>query len=49
MPRYLVLDGDNAALTCVHMTQARITAITYYGPADTCEARTRDACAWLAS
>ncbi len=42
-------ERDNAALTCVPLAQARIAAITYYGPADTCEARVRDACAWLAS
>ena len=46
---YCAAERDNAALTCVPLAQARITAITYYGPADTCEARTRDACAWLAS
>ena len=45
---YCAAERDNAALTCVPLTQARITAITYYGP-DTCEARTRDACACLAS
>ena len=39
---------DNAALTCVPLTQARIAAINiYYGPADTCEARAHDACARL--
>ena len=43
-------ERDNAALTCVPLAQARIAAIThYYGPADTCEARARDACACLAS
>ena len=42
-------ERDNAALTCVPLAQARIAAITYFGPADTCEARARDACAWLAS
>lgn len=46
---YCAAERDNAALTCVPLTQARITAITYFGPADTCEARARDACACLAS
>ena len=47
---YCAAERDNAALTCVPLAQARITAITYYfGPADTCEARVRDACACLAS
>ena len=33
-------ERDNAALTCVPLAQARITAlITYFGPADTCEVR----------
>ena len=37
---YCAAERDNAALTCVPMTQARITAlITYFGPADTCEVR----------
>jgi hypothetical protein len=45
---YCAAERDNAALTCVPLTQARIAAITYYGPADTCEARARDACACLA-
>ena len=43
-------ERDNAALTCVPLAQERITAIThYFGPADTCEARARDACACPAS
>ena len=46
---FCAAERDNAALTCVPLTQARITAITYFGPADTCEARARDACACLAS
>jgi hypothetical protein len=47
---YCAAERDNAALTCVPLTQARIQAITYYvAPADTCEARARDACACLAS
>ena len=33
-------ERDNAALTCVPLAQARITALlTYFGPADTCEVR----------
>ncbi len=47
---FCAAERDNAALTCVPLTQARITAlINYFGPADTCEARARDACACLAS
>jgi len=30
-------ERDNAALTCVPLTQGRMTAITYYGPRVTCE------------
>jgi hypothetical protein len=46
---YCAAERDNAALECVSLTQAIITAITYYGPADTCKATVRDACACLAS
>jgi hypothetical protein len=47
---YCAVERDNAALTCVPLAQARITTlITYFGPAATCEARARDACACLAS
>ncbi len=33
---FCAAERDNAALTCVPLTQARITAITYFGPRVTC-------------
>ena len=39
---YCATERDNPALTCIPLTQARITAISnHYGPADTCEASAR--------
>ena len=45
VPRYLYL-SDNAALTCVPLTQGRMTALggNYLGPRVTCAVRARDAC-----
>ena len=38
---YCAAERDNPALACVPLTQARIAALDYYGPADTCEASAR--------